>query len=147
MSGIDFINRASLGYAVFELLNGLGGIKEALRLYGTGKVEFPFGIKVEPLKTPTFENGWSAGSVPVRYRVGPDGMVKMSGIFQGGTAVSGTVMGMFEAGDYPERTEVFVVPANDVGVATVGVTSTGQIVYLSGGNVKIDVSSISFYRA
>jgi hypothetical protein len=146
--GVDFVNRASLGLAAFEVLDGLGTVREVFKIFGaTGQIEIPFGLITEALKTPSYINGWADGPVPLRYKSNSEGLVKFSGICSGGTATSGTVIFNLPVGWRPARTEVFAVVSNDTSFGSVGITSTGDVVILAGTNVKLDLSGICFYRA
>jgi len=142
--GIDFVNRPASGYASFEIDSGT---YESIKFLSTGKCEFPQGIVTESWITPSYQNGWGAGSVPFQYKANSEGLIKFAGIVAGGTATSLTVIFNLPATHRPERTVVFPVVDNDTGFATVGITTGGDVVIISGTNVKLDLSSISFYRA
>lgn len=149
-SGFDAVARRELGYFSHEYVAADGiTITPIVRFWDPSKscmVEFPSGILTEAWKTPTFENGWAAGSVACQYKSNSEGLVKIEGIVAGGTATKGTAIFNLPEGWRPERTVVFPVVDNDVGVGTVGVTTSGDVVILSGSNTKLDLSNISFYR-
>jgi hypothetical protein len=149
LSGIDFVDRPSLNYASFEILDATGTLVAVpVKIWGSSKnyrVQFPQGVLTEDWQNPGFQNSWGNGSVPLQYKSNSEGLVKFAGIVAGGTATNGTVIFQLPVGWRPERTVVFPVVSNDTALGTVGVTTSGNVVYLSGGNVKLDLSGISFY--
>jgi hypothetical protein len=149
LSGIDFVDRPTLNYASFEILDATGNLVAVpIKIWGTSKnyrIQFPQGVFTEDWQNPGFQNSWGNGSVPMQYKANSEGMVKFAGIVAGGATGSGTVIFQLPVGWRPERTVVFPVVSNDTALGTVGVTTAGNVVYLSGGNVKLDLSSISFY--
>ncbi len=145
-SGVDFVNRRSLGYASVEVLVN-GSVKEVIKFIGTsGKAEFPNGVVTEDWKNPSYQNGWGDGIIPLSYKASSEGLVKFAGNVSGGTTTFGTVIFNIPVGWRPDRDMVFPVVDNDLSFGSVVVEATGNVLFSSGTNAKLDLSNISYYR-
>lgn len=147
--GVDFVNRYFSGYASIEII-GPGYVHEALRFNGPSKgskPSFPRGIYIEPWQTPTsFSNSWASDTnEPIKYRKDHTNCVRFNGIVKGGLTTVTTVIFTLPVGYRPAHFAVFPVVSNDTSFGSVGITPDGNVVFLSGTNVKLDLSAVSFY--
>jgi hypothetical protein len=105
-------------------------------------------IAQEAWIAPTLLNGWANVGLQhalTGYFKDTIGIVHLKGLVKNGTATINTAIFQLPAGYRPLECNSFAVYSNDGGiVGTAQVFSSGEVVFISGGNLSFSLSGITF---